>query len=124
MLNRPARIAVVDDDASVRKALGRLLEASAFEAESFGSARELLDSLGHRRPDCIVVDLQMPHMNRLELQAHLARAGIEIPTVIITAQTDARARERCEAAGARGYLVKPLRDTSLVAAINAAMAPG
>ena len=62
------RIAVVDDDASVRKALMRLLETSSYDVKGFGSARDLLSGLAAGLPECLIVDLQMPNMTGLELQ--------------------------------------------------------
>jgi CheY-like chemotaxis protein len=88
------RIAVVDDDASVRKALVRLLETSSYDAHGFPSARELLFGLADARPECMIVDLQMPNMSGLELQHHLARTGIKIPTIVITPHDEPRSRER------------------------------
>jgi FixJ family two-component response regulator len=121
MPDASAHVAIVDDDASVRKALARLLSASSFHAETFHSAYDFLDSLHNIRPSCLVVDLQMPGMDGLELQQYLARVGIHIPTVIITAHDEASFRERCCAAGALAYLLKPLDDTALIAAIHAAI---
>lgn len=69
-------------------------------------------------PECLIVDLQMPEMNGLELQRYLNRAGIRIPTIVITAHRENNMRELCEAAGAETYLLKPLQDTSLLAAID------
>ncbi len=69
-------------------------------------------------PTCLIVDLQMPDMTGLELQLHLTRHGIQIPTIIITAHNEAGARERCESAGASAFLSKPLQDTALLAAID------
>jgi FixJ family two-component response regulator len=115
-------IAIVDDDPSVLKALARLLMLRAFDVKTYESAREFLASLPDGKPDelpeCLIVDLQMPEMSGLELQHHLNRAGIQIPTIVITANREAEMREQCEAAGAETYLVKPLEDTSLLAAIN------
>jgi FixJ family two-component response regulator len=114
------RIAVVDDDASVRKALARLLEASSCDVHTFGSACELIAALPHGLPECMIVDLQMPNMTGLELQHHLAHAGIRIPTIVITAHDEPGIRKRCIAAGAAAYLLKPLRKTVLIAAIDMA----
>jgi FixJ family two-component response regulator len=113
-------IAIVDDDPSVLKALARLLRARAFEARTYASAREFLGALHGGLPECLIVDLQMPDMTGLELQRHLTRSGLRIPTIVITAHNEAGARERCEAAGAVAFLSKPLQDTSLLAAIDAA----
>lgn len=76
--------------------------------------------MANELPDCLILDLQMPEMTGLELQQNLARKGIRIPTIIITAHDESGMRERCKAAGAIAYLAKPLQDTSLFAAIDAA----
>src|SRR5262245_11455688 len=120
MTSRSNSIAIVDDDPAVLKALARLLGARAFNARTFGSAREFLASIADGRPDCIIVDLQMPEMTGLELQHHLTRLGIHIPIIIITAHDEARERERCRSAGAVAFLAKPLQDTALLAAIELA----
>lgn len=113
-------IAVVDDDASVLKALTRLLRARNFNAVPYASAQDFLATLPATPPDCLVVDLQMPGMTGLELLQHLQRKGLRIPTVVITAHGDTDVLERCVRAGASSYLKKPLQDTSLFAAIEAA----
>jgi len=115
-------IAIVDDDPSVLKALARLLRARTFEVRTYTSARDFLTALPDGLPECLIVDLQMPGMTGLELQRHLSRTGVQIPTIVITAHDEAGARERCEAAGASAFLSKPLHDTSLLAAIVAARA--
>jgi FixJ family two-component response regulator len=113
-------IAIVDDDPSVLKALSRLLRARALRARTYRSAQEFLVSLPDGTPQCLIADLQMPGMSGLELLQHLSREDIEIPTIIITAHGDGGVRERCEAAGATAFLVKPLQDTALFAALGAA----
>jgi FixJ family two-component response regulator len=119
-------IAIVDDDPSVLKALARLLRTRAMETRTFGSAREFLAALPQGMPDempeCLILDLQMPDMNGLELQHHLNREGIAIPTIVITAHRESDMRELCVAAGAATYLLKPLQDTILLAAIDDARA--
>ena len=78
-------VAIVDDDESVRRALQRLLHASDLIAETYASGQEFLDSLkSRRRPDCLVLDLQMPGMNGLEVQRELTNAGLRLPVVVIT----------------------------------------
>ena len=114
-------VAIVDDDSAVRKALSRLLGASAIRAQSYGSAREFLDSLSFGAPTCLVVDLQMPEMTGLELQGELCRLGARIPTIVITAHNESGLRERCLAAGAATYLVKPLDARELIASITSAV---
>jgi FixJ family two-component response regulator len=116
------RVAIVDDDAAVRKSLSLLLDAASFETDTYGSAADFLRSLPQGLPQCLVVDLQMPDMTGLELQQHLARAGIDIPTVAITAHNEFGAEARCRSAGARAFLLKPIHDEALIAAINSAVA--
>ena len=115
-------VAIVDDDSAVRKGLARLLGASAIRVRSFASGREFLDSLSAEVPGCLIVDLQMPEMTGLELQCELARIGARIPTIVITAHNERGLRERCLAAGATAYLIKPLDGTQLLASIDLAVA--
>ena len=121
MAQASTRIALVDDDASVRKALARFLSASSFDITTFGSAREFLKSVKAAPPECLVVDLQMPDVTGLELQRHLVRSGINIPTIVITAYNEPGLRERCESAGAAAFLVKPLDGKTLIGEINTAI---
>ncbi len=113
-------VAIVDDDLSVRKALGRLLRANSFEAETYGSAQDFLDSLNVRKPECLILDLHMPDYGGLELKRYLNRNNINIPTVIITAHNDPGLREQCSRAGSEAFLVKPLTNMALIDSINRA----
>lgn len=115
------RVAVVDDDLSVRKALERLLRATGFDAATFASAHEFFYSLEARRPDCLVLDLHMPGMNGLEVQRRLAQTGVRIPVIVITGHDEPQTRTQCLSAGATDYLCKPLDDEALLAAIQRAM---
>src|SRR5256885_10718052 len=95
-------LAIVDDDASVCRAMRRLVRAHGMEAESFNSGQELLDRLARPpsfHPDCVVLDLQMPGMNGLEGQQRLLGSGV--PGLFITAHDEPGARERALTAGAR-----------------------
>ena len=117
-------IAVVDDDSSVRRALAHLLTVKCYATSTFGSAKEFLSSLDHGDPpNCLVLDLHMPEWGGLDLQHHLLRNGIKIPTVIITAHDEVGLRERCSNAGASAFLVKPVSVDALIGAIDAAMQP-
>jgi FixJ family two-component response regulator len=120
MAKNPRSIAIVDDDPSVLKALARLLGTHSFATKTYLSAPQFLASLAEGLPDCLIADLQMPEMTGLELQLSLARRGVQIPTIIITAHDEAGMRERCKSAGAIAYLAKPVSDTSLFAAIDTA----
>jgi FixJ family two-component response regulator len=118
------RIAIVDDDASVRKALQRLLRAADLDADTFASAEDFLASLPQAAPpDCLVLDLQMPGTSGLDLQQQIVRAGLPVPIVVITGHDAPGMRVRCLAAGASAYLRKPLEAGKLLAAIEAAIHP-
>jgi FixJ family two-component response regulator len=120
MAKNPRSIVIVDDDPAVLKALARLLGAHSFATRTYLSAPQFLASLPEGLPDCLIADLQMPDMTGLELQLTLARRGVQIPIIIITAHDEAGMRERCKSAGAIAYLAKPVSDTSLFAAIASA----
>jgi FixJ family two-component response regulator len=111
-------IAIVDDDPAVLKALSRLLRSHAFRARTYGSGQEFLAALPAGLPDCLIVDLQMPEMNGLELQQHLASKGIKIPTILITAHDDVALRDQ---AGLVASLRKPLQEKALFDAIDKAV---
>jgi len=113
-------VAVIDDDTSVRKALSRLLTTAGFQVDSYAGGAHFLESLARRVPHCAIVDLHMPNMNGLELQARIVASGLHVPVIIITANDEPTLRERALAAGAAGYLAKPFSDEILLAAVAAA----
>jgi FixJ family two-component response regulator len=115
------RIAVVDDDNSVRKALRRLLRSAELDAETYGCGSEFLKALPTSVPDCVVLDLQMPEMSGLELQQHLRSRGLSLPVVIVTGHDEPGLQARCLEAGANGYLRKPIDSRALVEAISRAI---
>jgi FixJ family two-component response regulator len=124
MVKTRRRVAVVDDDESVRKALQRLLRASDMDADAFESAEDFLASLPQASlPDCLVLDLQMLGASGLDLQRQVVRAGLKLPMVVITAHDEPGMQARCLAAGASAYLRKPLEAGKLLAAIEAAIDP-
>lgn len=115
-------VAVVDDDESVSRAIKRLLRSTGIFSESFKSGDDFLDmydSIPSYRPSCIVLDMQMPGSNGLEVQRRLASSGISI--VFITAHEEAGVREQALAAGATAYLRKPFNDEVFIKAIRTAM---
>jgi FixJ family two-component response regulator len=112
-------IAVVDDDLPFLTAIERLLSTRSWITRTFESAQKFLDSLADELPDCLILDVQMPGMNGLELQQTLIKRGVKIPTIILTSDTDAATRERCLFAGAVAYLPKPVHRVDLFAAIDA-----
>ena len=114
------RIAVVDDEEPVRKALTRLMRSVGLSVEMFGSGAEFLKSLETRLPDCVVLDLQMPHMDGFNVQAHLARKCSALPVIIVTGHDFPNARDRAMARGASAFLRKPVHERTLLDAISAA----
>lgn len=114
-------IAVVDDEESVRKALKRLIHSAGLEVETFSSGSDFLQSIETREPDCVVLDLHMPHVNGFEVQARLAHSAHRVPVVVITGHDMPEARERVMAAGAAGYLRKPVDDQALLDTIASAI---
>jgi FixJ family two-component response regulator len=115
------RVAIVDDEEGIRKALGRLLRASGLDAESYANGQEFLDAASRRRPDCVVLDLHMPGMSGLQVLRTLKATGQVLSIVVITAHDEPETRRQCMDAGASAYLRKPLEDRLLLNAISAAM---
>src|SRR5882757_3781044 len=120
MTEAAIRVAVIDDELSVRKALARLLSAASYEPLIYSSAREFIDSLRNGSPECLVVDIHMPDFSGLDLQKYLKRANRQIPTIVITAFDDSEIRAQCMASGAVAFLTKPLHGPRLLDAVKAA----
>jgi FixJ family two-component response regulator len=112
---------VVDDEESVRRALGRLIRSFGFEAELFASGDALLASLPVREPQCVVLDLHMPGIDGFETQLRLAKAGRGIPVVVVTGHDTPEAHARALAGGAKAYLRKPVDQRTLFDAIREAV---
>jgi len=115
-------VAVVDDEESIRKALGRLLRASGLEADCYPSGQAFLDSVNTTRPDCLVLDLHMPGMTGLQVLEQLRMQLPLLPTIVITGHDEPENQVRCLAAGAAAYLRKPLDANTLLQTINEACA--
>jgi FixJ family two-component response regulator len=113
---------VVDDDPSVRRALGRLLKASGFGVDGFASAEEFLKHPPPDRPACVVLDVKMPGLGGLGLQRTLAERAAGLPIVFITGHGDIPMTVRAMKAGAVDFLPKPFNDQDLLAAVRQALA--
>lgn len=114
-------LSVVDDDVSVRESLPDLLGEFGFTTRAFSSAREFLSSDCVDDTGCLILDIAMPGMSGPELYQELKRRGQEIPTIFITGQRDETIRARLLKQGAIEFLLKPLNDEALVAAIRMAL---
>ena len=109
------RVSIVDDDESVREAINSLLRSVGFHAEVFASAEEFLNSGYQHCAECLIVDLRMPGMSGLELQAQLASVKCDIPIIFITAHiSDTQARARALQSGAVDFLIKPFSEEALL----------
>jgi FixJ family two-component response regulator len=116
-----ARVALVDDDGSIRIALGRLLRLAGYDVNAYGSGADFLTSLGVRLPDCVVLDVHMPMLTGFDVSSWMQAAGLQVPIVFITASDDAALD--AAVAGAQGVrlLRKPLSKRDLLDAISCAL---
>lgn len=117
-----ATVFVVDDDASVRKSLSRLISEAGYQVEAFTSPREFLAREPAAGPSCLVLDVRMPGATGLELQETLASAVHEIPIIFITGHGDISMSVKAMKAGAVDFLTKPFAAKELLDAIQRAVA--
>ena len=117
-------IGVVDDDASILRAVQRLLGSLGFTVKTFGSGEDLLASACLATIHCLVLDVHLGGLSGFELQERLVASGSRIPVLFITARDDAPTRERARLAGAIDYLRKPFDDELLLAAVHKAIRRG
>jgi FixJ family two-component response regulator len=115
-------IHVVDDDASFRAAVARLLQASGFQVMLYESGERLLESLPGAASGCILLDLRMSGLSGLDLQDRLAQLGYPLPIVFLTGHGDFPASVRAIKAGAEDFLSKPVSREPLLAAVERALA--
>ena len=118
MQRKSFKVYIVDDDASVRRALERLLKSVEYKALTFASAEDFLAANPGRIDGCLVLDIRLPGINGLELQESLISRGIDNRVIYMTAHDNPRWRERAMKMGAVAYLKKPFRDQSLLDAIQ------
>ena len=116
----PIKVAAIDDDASMRKALVRLIKSAGIEAAAFSSAREFLDDPVHRQVDCAVTDMRMPGFDGLKLQEELNKTLPHLSMVFITGHGNVPMSVEAMKGGAVDFLEKPVDDKALLAAIHRA----
>jgi len=117
-----ALVFVVDDDASVRKSLARLVKAAGYEAETFASVRDFLARRPFDGPCCLVLDVRMPGLTGLDLQEALRAAGQRLSIVFITGYRDVPVSVKAMKGGAVDFLTKPVDEGTLLGAIQQAVA--
>jgi FixJ family two-component response regulator len=112
---------VVDDDDDVRASIAGLLKSAGLRAETFGTAQEFLGRERGEGPSCLVLDLQLPGMDGLDVQRELARSGDSMPIIFITGHGDIPTTVRALKSGALEFLTKPFDDQHLLGMIHQAL---
>lgn len=112
---------IVDDDASMRRALTNLFESVGLKVEAFGSAPQLLQAKPPQVASCLVLDIRLPGASGLDLQSDLAKADIHTPIIFITGHADIPMTVRAMKGGAIDFLTKPVRDQDILDAVQAAI---
>ena len=115
-------ICIVDDDASVRRALGRMVRSFGFDVQLLASGRDCLDGPYVDQASCLIVDVMMPNMDGFELHALLAASDRDIPTIFISGQNDQNNLDRAASVGCAAILNKPCDANLLHDAILKAIA--
>ncbi len=121
MTETPATVIIVDDDASFRTFLGRLVSTVGMKSVSFTSAEEFLRAPRQDGPACLVLDVQMQGLSGLDLQRELAQADLQIPIIFITGHGDIPMTVQAMKAGAVAFLTKPFRNQDLLDAVREAI---
>jgi len=121
MMTSTAMVFVIDDDASVRKSLERLLDTARYKTELFKSASEFLARSVHQGPSCVIVDVRMPWLNGMDLQAALIEHGREEQLVFITGHGDIPMCAQAMKAGAIDFLPKPFKPRQLLESVERAL---
>ena len=121
MMTPSPTVFIVDDDSAVLKSLARLLRSARLNVMAFGSPQEFLERHDPRAPGCLVLDLAMPGLNGLELQAALTVKGSAIPIIFLTGHGNIPASVQAMKRGALDFLTKPVNDDDLLKAVQAAI---
>ncbi len=121
MRDRCLRVAVVDDEETVRRALARFFLACGYDVDTYASGVDFLETVATVRPDCAVIDVHLSRLGALEVLDRLREAGIALPTVVVTGRHLPGVTQRALAAGASACLRKPLDGETLLHALNAAL---
>ena len=114
-------ISIIDDDTWAREGIRDFVASLGYRTLTFASADEFVNSGRIAETNCVISDVQMPGLSGLDLQDYLAGCGHGTPIIFLTAYPDERSRARALGAGARGFLVKPFDDKSLIQCLNAAV---
>lgn len=121
MTSRKPIVIVIDDDPSILRALRRLISGAGFEVQTFDRPSALLQSDLPTAEACLLVDINLPEMNGVELCAALASSGCRLPVILITAHTDEKTRALASSAHPIALLIKPFGRNLLVNSIETAL---
>ena len=116
-------IYIVDDDQSVRTNLARLMRSAGFSTRTFASAEEFLASADIIEPGCLLLDVTLPGLSGLQLQAELNKRGVNLPVIAVSARDDSETSGMARRLGARCFFRKPVDDQALIDAIQWATGP-
>jgi len=117
-MSAPIRVAIIDDEEAICKALARLMRSAGIEATTFSSPQEFLSNPIHQQVDCAITDMRMPGFDGLQLQEQLGRIMPHLSMVFITGHGDIQESVRAMKGGAVDFLEKPIDDEALLAAIR------
>ena len=115
---------IVDDDPAIRRSLERLLDAAGFQAVSYATPKAFLGVASGLPAGCVLLDIQMPEMDGLQVQNHLLSINPDLPVIVMTGQGDVQTAVRAMKAGAVDFIEKPYSDDALIAAIELALNDG
>jgi len=113
------RVFLIDDDVSVLRAVGRLVGSFGYDVTTFSSGKQGIEAISRKTPDCVIVDVQMPEINGLELMRAILASGALVPFIIITAFPKPADRAVAMSAGAAAYMEKPFNDDELFDTLSA-----
>jgi FixJ family two-component response regulator len=116
-----ATVFIIDDDAGVRDAIQGLLKSVGLRSESFASPQEFLENWRSNGPSCLVLDVRLPGVSGLDVQHHLAEAGVHVPVIFLTGHGDIPMSVKAMKSGAVEFLTKPFREQDLLDAIQQAL---
>ncbi|KQM27936.1 MULTISPECIES: response regulator transcription factor [unclassified Sphingomonas] len=121
-MSDPARtVHIVDDDEAIRQSVGFLLRKAGYSVKSYVSGLKFLASVTRETSGCALLDVRMPEIDGMEVQARLSRQGIALPVIMLTGHGDVTLAVRAVKAGAIEFLEKPFERTALLAAIDEAL---
>lgn len=124
MLDDPGIVHIVDDDEAIRQSVGFLLRKAGYPVETYPTGTAFMRAASRETRGCVLLDVRMPDIDGLEVQARLAERGIGVPVVMLTGHGDVTLAVRAVKAGAIEFLEKPFERSALLAAIEAALEHG